>query len=216
MRLPTRVLQKLARGAGRREHAHSASPWSRQKGRRACHPNGRRPVESTGASVSRVNDGPYRLPPPKPPDPYRGAWARLRRSRLISAAGGLLTVSFIAATSLSPVLWWIPLAIVAFLVLWMPAFRGLDSRCPHCQQLFFGEAPASPRGTLPYTLWTFFSVRRCRRCRIPLGTPKDAAASFKPLPPGVRQPGEWRCACGEINQVRRTTCGRCWAQRPAA
>lgn len=62
----------------------------------------------------------------------------------------------LVATSRSAALVWIPLGVGAFLVLWLPAFFGVDERCPHCAGRFFGEIP--PRGSLPTTLWRFFST----------------------------------------------------------
>lgn len=122
----------------------------------------------------------------------------------------------LVATSQSAAVMWIPLGIGAFLVLWLPAFFAvMDESCPHCAGRFFGEIPA--RGSLPRTLRVFFGTRECRRCRIPIGTPKEAVGEWKPAPPGAAPAlaaGDWRCACGTANTSRRESCRQCWAQRP--
>jgi len=129
----------------------------------------------------------------------------------------VLTVGAFLASSLSSAVIWIPLAIVAFLVLWLPAFFGVDTRCPHCRRPFFGEQKDAT-GSWPATFWTFFRVQSCRHCLIRLGTPADAAASAVKLANELeaeRIAGSWRCACETMNAKERSTCRRCWAARPA-
>jgi hypothetical protein len=131
--------------------------------------------------------------------------------------GGLLTVGCFVASSRSSALIWIPLAVLAFLVFWLPAFFGLDSRCPHCNQRFFGD-PRMVRGvvTIVITVWTFLRVRSCRRCLIPFRTPQAAAEGAVKLARDVaaqRIAAGWRCACGTVNDKGRSSCSQCWAPR---
>jgi hypothetical protein len=132
-------------------------------------------------------------------------------------AGALLAACFFVASSVSSALIWIPLAVLAFLVLWLPAFFGIESRCPHCNGRFFFDGD-SPRGALPVTLWRFFGTRACARCRVPFGIAKSAAADAvkgAAHAAALREAQGWRCACNMLNEGRRLACSRCWAPRPA-
>jgi hypothetical protein len=117
-----------------------------------------------------VNDGPYRVPAPEPPDPYLAAWASLRRRRFTmgTVAVGLVWIVFpvclgalvrhTAATMLVAIAVVLAAAVVARLAFSWPAFR-----CPRCLRPFF-RAPALQFGLL---------VEPCPHCGLEIGTPMN-------------------------------------------
>jgi len=160
-----------------------------------------------------------------PDDPYANSWRRLRRLRRLSLVGGMLAICFLVASAMSSSMVWIGLGIGAFLVFWLPASSGIESRCPHCSNVFFGERGTDDEvwragGILIAfsTLWTFFRVRACQRCLVPFGTAKESAPSAVTLAVELaarREAEGWRCACGTLNDGPRKACRRCWAPRAA-
>ena len=114
-----------------------------------------------------VSDSPYRVPVPRPPDPYLVAWANLRRRKAFAWAAVLLwalalTVTVPAIVARAPV---VSIAAAVTVVCWVSGIVGKVAlahfRCPRCGSSFYGER----RTRAPWS-------SACVTCGIEIGTPK--------------------------------------------
>jgi hypothetical protein len=121
----------------------------------------------------RVSEAPYREQPPKPPDPWLAAWARLRRRRAVALWAALLSalaftvlvVAVVAKANRSASI--AGVSMVAGWITWIAVRSVLRAfPCPRCDSTFHG----SGRGeTLPW-------ADACAGCGIAIGTPKYPGA----------------------------------------
>jgi hypothetical protein len=120
------------------------------------------------ASYDRpVSDSPYRVPVPRPPDPYLVGWANLRRRKAFAWAAALLwalafTVTLPAMVARTRV---VGIAAAVTVVCWVSRIVGnivlVRFRCPRCGSSFYGAR----RTRAPW--WS----SACVTCGIAIGTP---------------------------------------------
>ena len=120
------------------------------------------------ASYDRpVSESPYRVPVPRPPDPYIVAWANLGRRKAFAWAAALLwalafTVTLPAIVARARV---VGIAAAVTAVCWVSRIVGnivlAHFRCPRCGSSFYGAR----RTWVPWS-------SACVTCGIEIGTPK--------------------------------------------
>jgi hypothetical protein len=120
----------------------------------------------------RVSETPYRVAPPKPPDPYLVAWADLRRRRTLALLafflwapagaipGGLLCI--LTGWPWKDVGWFF--ALPAWLMTIFLLLRYSLFACPQCGSRLSGRGIETV-----IAMWK----RRCPICGIRIGTPKE-------------------------------------------
>lgn len=134
------------------------------------------PADRLAASYDRpVSDSPYRVPVPRPPDPYLVAWANLRRRRAFAWAAALLwalafTVTLPAIVARARM---VGIAVAVTAVCWVSRIVGnimlAHFGCPRCGSSFYGGR----RTRAPWSL-------ECVTCGIAIGTPKYVRAGDEP------------------------------------
>jgi hypothetical protein len=119
-----------------------------------------------------VSDAPYRVQPPRPPDPYLVAWAKLRRRRALAWGGFLLWAFAFTAfvVALAAQARAVGVTAVVAVMCWGSGIAGAlilgHFRCPHCSAIFYGlRRPRAP--------WS----DACIACGIAIGTPKNPRPS---------------------------------------
>jgi hypothetical protein len=112
-----------------------------------------------------VGESIYRVPTPKPLDPYLSAWASLRRRRVVMWISFLaVLMSLVAMPLLGRLSAFIVFPLMATLsVSWLMTSYF---RCPHCREAF-------ARGDTAHEQF----ARSCGRCGIRVGTPRSAVVA---------------------------------------
>jgi hypothetical protein len=179
---PLRDLEEGARRrrrscSRRRAHLPQEPAWRRTPRRDAPtrRPTGGRSARRVPSYDRPVSDSPYRVPAPRPPDPYLVAWANLRRRKAFAWAAALLwalafTITLPAIVARARV---VGIAAAVTAVCWVSGIVGnivlAHFRCPRCGSNFYGAR----RTRAPWS-------SACVTCRIEMGTPKYSRAGDAP------------------------------------